>query len=225
MKEYSQISLTQNIKNQTFIELSNRIQSEFGGRVVNDLSDLDSKYRDFLIKGNRITLHENTFTGISIFPTKLAEAEKDENLVVEQLGFNLKYRKLNRTTWTKFRNDGEYEINYLLENIHYCRAEIGNYEFNSYEQYNGGCDEHDHCQICSTMISCKVPDNKLYSSPRNIVCVECYNDFISENDYLDKIDNYEKFEKPIKGKTERGTWLNQIIKVFSNENKNTDNKR
>ena len=225
MKEYSQISLTQNIENQTFTELSNRIQSEFGGKVVNDLSGLESKYRDFLIKGNRITLHENTFAGVSIFPTKLAEAKIDENLVVEQIGFNLKYRKLNTTTWTKFRTTGEFEINYLLENIHHCRSEKGNYKFSTYEKYNGGCDNHDHCEICSTVISCILPDRELYSSPGNIVCIECYKDFIKEDDYLDKIQTYEKFERPIKGKTNGKTWFNQIKNVLTNKKKKTDNKR
>ena len=101
------------------------------------------------------------------------------------------------------------------ENIHYCRTEKGNYKLSTYEKYNGGCDDHDHCEICSTVISCKLPDRELYSSPRNIVCAECYEDFIKVDDYLDKIQTYEKFERPIKGKTNGKTWLNQIKNMLT----------
>jgi len=225
MKGYSEISLTENVDNQTFDELSSRIESEFNGHIKNDLTDLESKYRDFDIGGKRITLHKNTFAGVSIFSTKLEKAESDENILVESIGYKLKYTKSNTTTWTKFRTTGEYEINYLLENIHYCRSEKGNYEISTYEEYNGGCDDHDHCEVCSTVISCKLPDRELYSSPRNIVCVECYKDFIKEDDYLDKIETYEKFERLIRGKANNKKWLNQIKNVLTNKKKKTDNKR
>ena len=223
MKAYPQISLTENINNQSFIELSRRIEFEFKGKIVNDLSDLESKYKDFNIEGKRITLHTNIYTGITIFPTKLKDAEKDENVTVEKIGFYLKYRQSNSTTWTKFRIGGEYEINNLLEDIHYCRVEKGNYTLTSYKEYNGNCDNHDHCQICSTMISCKSPDKELYSSPRNIVCVECYIDFIKEDDYIDKIQTYEKFEKPIKEIVNCRTWLNKLRQLLKYDKRNTDN--
>lgn len=90
MKKYPEITLSQKVNEDIFLELSNRVKSEFGGKLINEVADIDSAYKDFDVNGKKLTLHQQVFIGIVIFPTLLEEAKKEECILAEKIGFALK---------------------------------------------------------------------------------------------------------------------------------------
>jgi hypothetical protein len=73
-----------------FKNLMKRLVTEFDAKLLNHIHDLDTDYADFLIENEKLTLHRETFIGITIFPTELGDANPQANAVAEQVGFKLK---------------------------------------------------------------------------------------------------------------------------------------
>ncbi len=65
------------------------IIEKFNGKLLSKIADFDSVYIDFEIENFLITLHQQTFIGIILFPTNLKESMPEEILFVKKLGQNL----------------------------------------------------------------------------------------------------------------------------------------
>lgn len=68
-----------------FYKISEILQTTLNIAFKNELSDADSVYWDFTYKKATLTLHYNTYTGISIFPKSLKNATESDTLVVLDL--------------------------------------------------------------------------------------------------------------------------------------------
>jgi len=56
----------------------------------NKLNDFDTIYWDFQFDNTVMTLHYNIYLGLSLFPTRLREASRADNVAVLQIGQVLK---------------------------------------------------------------------------------------------------------------------------------------
>jgi hypothetical protein len=73
----------------------------------NKISDTDSTYWDFVYKDKELSLHYNTFIGVSIFPKSLTNATSSDNQVVLDLSKKL-YEDLE-----KFNNPDNFVSKYF----------------------------------------------------------------------------------------------------------------
>lgn len=82
-----EICITEYTDNLLFDFFAEEIQSNFGGILLESVADcLETRYYDFNINGNLITLHQMPTNGITIYPTN--------NEVLEYKDINL-YRKIS----------------------------------------------------------------------------------------------------------------------------------
>ena len=83
-----------------FNKIAGILQSTFDIVFLDKINDTDSSYWDFLYQDQELTLHSNTFIGISIFPKSLTNANNSENQSVLDLFQKLAdiYIKLNNTS-------------------------------------------------------------------------------------------------------------------------------
>lgn len=89
-KLYSEIILSEQPDNERLDEIAKKLISEFGAKSIGRVYDLDSLYWDFKIDSEIITLHQQTFIGITIFPRELVNATAKANQIVERIGLLLK---------------------------------------------------------------------------------------------------------------------------------------
>lgn len=85
-KVYTEIILFDEPNSNLLAEIATRLVSEFGATSIEIIYDLDSLYWDFEIDSEVVTLHQEVFMGISIFPKDLADATAKANQIVERLG-------------------------------------------------------------------------------------------------------------------------------------------
>jgi len=90
-RTYSTILISNEADNALFDSLLDRLKTEFKAEFIERVEDLDSKYCDFKITDIVLTIHQQTFIGITLFPKELNEASKKENLLAETIGYELKY--------------------------------------------------------------------------------------------------------------------------------------
>jgi len=72
-----------------FYSAAKILENTFDVNFINKLDGLDSLYWDFIIDKKRLTLHFDTFAGVSIFPTNLKDATDEENAAILDIGKNL----------------------------------------------------------------------------------------------------------------------------------------
>jgi hypothetical protein len=60
---------------------NNDLHIKFSGKE----DDFDSINWNFKFKGHKLTLHYNIYSGISVFPTKISEADNRDNKAVVEL--------------------------------------------------------------------------------------------------------------------------------------------
>lgn len=191
MKSYSEILISDKPDDKLFYHLADRIKTEFKAKQFSSDGDLDSKYWDFKIGVQEITLHQQSFVGITIYPTKQKGGTEEENYLVEKIGFRLKYSSSTQDTWVIIRDSAKSDINYLLDNVHQARYNREDYELYKYQEYNGSCEGHVHCEICWLVITGNDVD-ELYTNSICTVCLDCYGRFVQNNNYLGEIEKYEK---------------------------------
>ncbi|MGB1041480.1 MAG: hypothetical protein ACPGVD_11445 [Flavobacteriales bacterium] len=90
MRNCSEIILSEIANENHFKVLVGRIKLELEGKVISEIRGIDSIYVDFEINGNKVTLHHETFEGITVFPTDLEFSTKEENELIITIGQELK---------------------------------------------------------------------------------------------------------------------------------------
>ncbi len=89
-QSYSEIILTEQPDSSLFIRLADGIVSEYKASIIEKLNGLDSVYWDFLVESEIITLHQQTFIGITIFPRDLEKSTAEANRLAEKIAAMLK---------------------------------------------------------------------------------------------------------------------------------------
>jgi hypothetical protein len=194
-QSYSEIIITEQPDSSLFKRLADRIVSEFKAKLIEKINDLDSTYWDFQVKSEIITLHQQTFVGISTFPKDLDKASIVANQLAEKIAFKLKYSDINYDTWVVLKYGAEIEIQYLLENIIEARLEKGKYIQKQFSDSKYATYGHEHCEICQLTIS---GEDIAYFGEIHSVCVDCFNEYIETDDYLNRL---EKLHKNVKTKS------------------------
>lgn len=87
---YAEIILTEQSDSSLFIRLADRIVSEYKATIIKKLNGLDEVYWDFLVESEIITLHQQTYIGISIFPKDLERSTAKANRLAEKIAATLK---------------------------------------------------------------------------------------------------------------------------------------
>ncbi len=215
MQDYSEITISNKPDDNLFYQLADIIETDFKAKLINSTADLDSKYWDFKIDGQEITLHQQTFSGITLYPTRLEGSTEEENTLAEKVGFRLKYSSLTQNTWVIIRDSAKSDINYFLENVHQARYSREDYEYYKYQEYSGSCEGHDHCQICWIVISCGDID-ELYTNSISTVCPNCYKRFVQKSDYLGEIEKLEKEKRlpPTQAKSNCRSWSKKLLRII-----------
>lgn len=191
---YSEVRITEQPDNSLFIRLADRIVSEFKAKIIEKINDLDSTYWDFQVKSEIITLHQQTFIGISVFPKDLDKASTVANELAVKIAFKLKYSDRSYENWVVLKYGAEIEIQYLLQNIIEARIEKGKYIHKKFSDSKSVAYGHEHCEICQITIS---GEDIAYFGEVHTVCVDCFNEYIETDDYLIRLD---KMDKTVKSK-------------------------
>ena len=193
-KSYSEILISNEPDSELFKSISDRLRTEFKAELIDKVEDLDSKYFDFKIKDNVLTLHFQNFIGITLFPKELNNSTEKTNLLAETIGFKLKYSTSDFDTWVKIKDQAEAEINWFLENVQEARSDRDEYEFTTYQDY-ANCEGHEPCEICNTVISCYQDENEFYSTQKHSTCPDCFKKYVENDDYINEIEQLEKIKK------------------------------
>ena len=189
---YSEILITEQPDSSLFQRLADRIVSEFKAKIIEKINDFDSAYWDFEVNSEIITLHQQTFIGISVFPKDLDKASIAANQLAEKIAFKLKYSDRNYDNWVILKYGAEIEVQYLLENIIEARLEKGKYikkKFSDSKHVEYG---HEHCEICQLTIS---GEDVAYFGEVHSVCTDCYDEYIVTEDYLNRLEKMGKIVK------------------------------
>ncbi len=68
-----------------FYKISDILIADLGIKFITKLDDFDSLAWDFNYKGHTLSLHYNIYTGISIYPRKFRDAQKEDNETVVEV--------------------------------------------------------------------------------------------------------------------------------------------
>ena len=90
-----------------FFKIAGLLQASMDISLENRVSETDSIYWDFTYNGRVLTLHHNTFSGISIFPVSLNRATELENEAVLHL-----FKSFSRIL-EKYRTTGNFISKYF----------------------------------------------------------------------------------------------------------------
>jgi hypothetical protein len=88
---YTEVLISANADPVEFDNIVNRLVSAFDAKIINHARDPDTDYVDVEVQNEKLTLHRQTFIGISIFPTALDHASRQANIVVEKVVLQLKH--------------------------------------------------------------------------------------------------------------------------------------
>ena len=94
-KSYKEILISEHTDDDIFDVFVKVIIQEFKAVLVHLIKNQDVRYYDFLINEKEITLHMETFVGITLFPTKLEKANEETQKTVDIIGLNLKLLYIN----------------------------------------------------------------------------------------------------------------------------------
>ena len=186
---YQKVNLIDKPDKNLFEYFKNRIINDFKAEIINEIQNADFTYFDFKIKEDFLTLHSETFTGISIFPTNLEIATKSENDSTEYYALKLICSENSYANFVTLQDGAKMEISYLLENILDARSDKGKY--NLIEKNKAENIYLEHCDICNGKIE---NDEKNWQSERIILCEYCYNEYIINDDYFEKLRNMKREE-------------------------------
>ncbi len=106
-KSYKEILISEQIDNSIFDVFVKVIIQEFKADLVHQVKNQDVRYYDFLIGEEEITLHMETFVGITLFPTKLEKADEVTQKTVGIIGLNLKLLYINHLSKDIFNKSKE----------------------------------------------------------------------------------------------------------------------
>jgi hypothetical protein len=85
-KGWTEAILDSNCGYDKFYTAAEIIQRDFQINFISKLDDFDSLYWDFIFEGSQLTLHYNTFFGVSIFPKAFKSASENDNKKVIEIG-------------------------------------------------------------------------------------------------------------------------------------------
>ncbi|MBP6091218.1 MAG: hypothetical protein KA521_08190 [Crocinitomicaceae bacterium] len=191
-KSYSEIIIKEQPDNSLFKRLADRIVFEFKAKIIEKINDLDSAYWDFQVKSEIITLHQQTYIGISVYPKDLDKASIAANQLAEKIAFKLKYSDSNYDNWIVLKYGAQIEIQYLLENIIEARLEKGKYIQKQFSDTKYATYGHEHCEICQVTIS---GEDVAYFGETHSVCVDCFDEYIETDDYINRLEKLDKIVK------------------------------
>ena len=106
-KGWTEVIIAENCSTQEFLKIAGILQSSLEIFFQDKLSDKDSIYWDFFYKEKELTLHYNTYVGISIFPKVLTNSTKSDNQMVLELSKTLS------DNLEKFNNPGNFVAKYF----------------------------------------------------------------------------------------------------------------
>lgn len=86
-KSYPEIQIASKPDNAQFKKFADIIISEFRGEILNKINNLDTIYWDFKVKSEIITLHQQAFVGITVFPKDLDKSTTRAKELAERIGF------------------------------------------------------------------------------------------------------------------------------------------
>ena len=84
-KGYTEVIIDGNCSMERFYKIADILHTTLGISFKNKISDLDSCYWDFIYKETTLTLHYNTYAGISVFPKFLTNATSLDNQIVVEV--------------------------------------------------------------------------------------------------------------------------------------------
>lgn len=87
---YTEVEISTDADSGLFENFINQLVSEYHAKLLNHIHGVDTDYADFLLQDEKLTLHRQTFTGISMFPTELGNANPQANELARQVGSQLK---------------------------------------------------------------------------------------------------------------------------------------
>lgn len=79
---WTEALIAENCSTDQFLKIAGILQSSLDTFFENKINDTDSIYWDFTYKQTKLTLHYNSFAGVSIFPKSMSNATNMENQVV-----------------------------------------------------------------------------------------------------------------------------------------------
>jgi hypothetical protein len=88
-KGWTEAIVAENCSTQEFLKIAGILQFSLNISFQNKNSDTDSIYWDFIYRETELTLHYNTYVGISVFPKALTNASNSVNQVVLDLSKTL----------------------------------------------------------------------------------------------------------------------------------------
>ncbi len=167
-----------------FNQYIDRIIKDFNGHLLVRMEDLDIIYCDFSIQSETLTLHQDTYLGISIYPQQMKDANPNARDLALKIFYRLRYPIEHEQTWVLFENGREDEINYLLDIIIELRKIKGSA---SKKILLENSPSPNSCRICGSEITGKYMDFIHYS-----VCQKCDNKFIKSKNFEDILDSMPK---------------------------------
>ncbi len=119
----NEIQISNEANDGLLILFISRIETEFEGKQIERLQNMDSVYIDFLIEEQKLTLHQETFSGLSIFPTNQERITERTKNLAQSIGYRLRFSEPFTETWVTMPEGQESEIGYLIEYIIEARTD------------------------------------------------------------------------------------------------------
>ncbi|MGV7107005.1 hypothetical protein [Flavobacterium sp. U410] len=88
-KGWTEAIINENCSIDMFHKIAGIINTTLYISFKNKINDTESTYWDFNYKGKELTLHYNIYTGISVFPKSLVNANNSDNQIVLDFAENL----------------------------------------------------------------------------------------------------------------------------------------
>jgi hypothetical protein len=192
MALYSEILITEQIAPALFQNLADRLVAENNAKIIEKINEFDSIYWDFKVNIEVVTLHLQTYIGISIYPKELDKATIEANQLVERIGFKLKYSNNQQRNWIVFKSGTEIEICFLLELIQEVQREKGKLIQTKFYESDFKAHEEKDCAICLMTLSGK---DLAYFNKSYCICCDCFEQFIKIDDYLIQLERMDKIVK------------------------------
>ena len=182
---YKNINLSTDSDSHKFEYYKHRIINEFRAEIINEIQNVDFIYFDFKIKDAFLTLHSEIFTGISIFPTKLENATKNENNSTEYFALKLICSENPYANFITLKDCAKIRIDILLDDILIARSDTSKFELKHYNSENINLEL---CDICDGSFY------EYWESEKHFICKNCYDEFIEDENYFEKLRQMKREE-------------------------------
>ncbi|MDY3318325.1 hypothetical protein PG637_02775 [Riemerella anatipestifer] len=170
---YKKITLKHNPSTEVFEYFKNRIINDFNAESIEDI-----KYFDFIINHLKLTLHQEHYLGISIFPTMLEKATLEENNATEYYAMKLLCSENLYANFVTLKDGSKIRIDILLDNILIARSNKGKFNFKPSQINNIS---FELCDICEDSF------DEYWENDKFFICKNCFNEFIQDENYFDKL--------------------------------------